>query len=463
VRDFILAAGCGRPIDTTGLASALLLTALSSSLVAMPALCSATDPPNADGATAQSPAPQPVAPQVAETTAATPPSSAWSRWFNPSSAPFIPVPEIGVDPDGGTTLGLIPTWIKTDEQHEIRQILAPDVLYTPYFGVGAHARLYEYPSEDEQYSVVAGIKERVERGLDFEYQGGRSRSSLWSITGSLNYDVNGTPRFYGIGNESPAINETNYTNRQELAQLQAGLNLTHNWQVQYTGRYQIVDVLPGTLASIANLETRFGRILGVGINDEVLNRVSLIYDTRDNLTVPRSGVEWIAYGGLASRTGILNDSMDSEAGTDGRAFWPIDTDTTVASHMALRYLLSAHRVPFWGLSGLGGAASVMGGEQPLRGYGDGRFYDRDSFSTSVELRHRVSTFNAVSTRVDLEVTPFIDVGRVFSREDTVPVTQLHHVYGMGFRGVARPFVVGYVDIGYGSEGVAVFTGLNYPF
>ena len=24
-------------------------------------------------------------------------------------------------------------------------------------------------------------------------------------------------------------------------------------------------------------------------------------------------------------------------------------------------------------------------------------------------------------------------------------------------------VVGYVDIGYGSEGVAAFTGLNYPF
>jgi hypothetical protein len=37
------------------------------------------------------------------------------------------------------------------------------------------------------------------------------------------------------------------------------------------------------------------------------------------------------------------------------------------------------------------------------------------------------------------------------------------VGGIGFRGVARPFVVGYVDIGYGSEGVAVFTGLNYPF
>jgi hypothetical protein len=43
------------------------------------------------------------------------------------------------------------------------------------------------------------------------------------------------------------------------------------------------------------------------------------------------------------------------------------------------------------------------------------------------------------------------------------LTQLHKVAGIGVRGVARPFVVGYVDIGYGSEGVAVFTGLNYPF
>ena len=73
------------------------------------------------------------------------------------------------------------------------------------------------------------------------------------------------------------------------------------------------------------------------------------------------------------------------------------------------------------------------------------------------------TFNATSTSIDVEVTPFIDVGRVFSRTSTLPLGQLHRVYGVGFRGIARPFVVGYVDIGYGSEGVAAFTGLNYPF
>jgi hemolysin activation/secretion protein len=99
----------------------------------------------------------------------------------------------------------------------------------------------------------------------------------------------------------------------------------------------------------------------------------------------------------------------------------------------------------------------------LRGYGEGRFYDRDSFSTSAELRRTVFSFDAVSTRVDVELAPFVDLGRVFSRASTLPFEQLHHVFGVGFRGIARPFVVGKVDVGYGSEGVAVFTGLNYPF
>ena len=29
-------------------------------------------------------------------------------WFNPATAPFIPVPLIGTDPNSGTTLGLLP-------------------------------------------------------------------------------------------------------------------------------------------------------------------------------------------------------------------------------------------------------------------------------------------------------------------------------------------------------------------
>jgi hypothetical protein len=391
------------------------------------------------------------------------PSPGLSRWFNPANAPFIPVPEIAVDPNSGTTLGILPVIIKTDDEHAIRQIIAPDLLYNPFFGVGFHLRAYAYTSEDEQSSIVTGAKERVEREFDAEYQRGRLREERWSFTGSVIYDRDGTPRFFGVGNNSPEIAETNYTNNQELLQAQIGLNFSRIWQLLYTARMRVVDVLPGTLARIASIESRFANVLGIGTNYEQLNRVSIIYDTRDDLTAPRTGTQWVAYGGLASRHGLLNDSLYSEAGVDGRNFWRIDSDTLLATHVSVRYLPTAHRVPFWALSSLGGGQSVIGGDQQLRGYGPGRFYDRNSFSGTVELRRNVTSFNAVSTHIDLEVAPFVDVGRVFSRTSSFPVAQLHRVGGVGFRGIARPSVVGYVDIGYGNEGVAVFTGINYPF
>ena len=391
------------------------------------------------------------------------PKNWFTRWFDPSTAPFIPVPEIAVDPDSGTTLGLIPTWLKTDDQHQITRIIAPDLIYNPNFGFGAHGRVYGYTSGDEQWSVVAGVKQRVEREFDAEYQIGRLRESRWSINASLISDRDGTPRFFGFGNRSRERNETNYTNQKQLGQVQVGFNITHDWQLLYTARFQVVDVLPGTLDKINSIEARFPDVYGLGTNKQFLNRLSVIYDTRDNLVVPSRGMELIAYGGLASGTGILNSSMYSEAGGDGRAFWPVAEDTVLVTHMAVRYLPTAHEVPFWALSSIGGGESVVGGNQPLRGFGEGRFFDRNSVSTSVELRRKVFTFDASSTFVDVEVTPFIDVGKVFARTSTFPLDNMHQVYGVGFRGIARPFVVGYVDLGYGSEGMAAFTGLNYPF
>jgi hypothetical protein len=443
----------------------LLCSAISAllALLALLAWASAgAQLPGADSDQAPSPDAAPL-PGAVPPASSAPPATGLSRWLNPATAPFLPIPEIAVDPNSGTTVGFIPTWLQTNDHGEISRIIAPDVLHNPYFGWGAHGRVYAYPSADEQWSVVADLKQRVERGIDVEYQDGRSRLQPLSVSASLVYDRNGSPRFYGIGNESPAIDETNYTEEQELAEAQIGWNISQALQLRYTGRARTVDVYPGTLTGIESIQRRFARALGEGSHSEQLNRLGLVYDTRDDLTVPTRGAEWVAYSGMSSRHGLFNDSLYSEAGVDGREFWPINSDTVLAAHMALRYLPSAHRVPFWALSSLGGGQSVIGGEQPLRGYGEGRYYDRDSFDSTLELRRRVLSFDASSTRVDLELAPFIDAGRVFARADTMPLSQLHTVGGLGFRGVARPFVVGYVDMGYGSEGLAVFTGINYPF
>ena len=106
---------------------------------------------------------------------------------------------------------------------------------------------------------------------------------------------------------------------------------------------------------------------------------------------------------------------------------------------------------------------VPGGPQPLRGYGTGRFYDRNAVVANIELRQTVLSLNTLSTHILVQVTPFFDTGRVFHNGTTSPFSHLHNVFGVGFRGIAPPSVVGYVDIGDGSEGIAVFTGINYPF
>ena len=112
---------------------------------------------------------------------------------------------------------------------------------------------------------------------------------------------------------------------------------------------------------------------------------------------------------------------------------------------------------------LGGESSLLFNQQTLRGYGAGRFVDNNLFDVNVELRSRVWEHDIFNTHGILELAPFFDVGRVFHNPDDNFVSDLHPVGGMGFRGIAEPFVVGYVDVGWGGEGAAVFSGINYPF
>ena len=85
-----------------------------------------------------------------------------------------------VDPNSGATYGFLPVWLKTNASHEVTRIIAPDFIYNEHFGYGTHARLYVYPSTDEQWSVSAGFMQRVERSFFGQFQRGRLRQTRWS-------------------------------------------------------------------------------------------------------------------------------------------------------------------------------------------------------------------------------------------------------------------------------------------
>jgi len=415
--------------------------------------------------TQSNPTAQTTPPPLPRPPAGQPPSTLW-RWINPATAPIIPIPEIDQDPYSGTTIGIIPTYLVTGSDHQISQIIAPDVIYNQYFGWGARGRIFAYPSPNTQWSIEGGAKQRVESEFDGEYASGILRQNRWSFNLSLIYDRSGSPRYYGIGNYTPLSGGTNYTDQQKYVQTTLGYNFNHMWQLAYLFRARTVDISPGKIPGVPSIEVLYPTTVIRAEKQEILNRVLLTYDTRNDVVVPTRGSEWVAYGGAASSEGMFNSSLYSEAGIDGRDYWGLPADAVLAFHMALRYMpgtARTHEIPFWALSAIGGDEAIIGGDQPLRGFGEGRFRDRNSSSFSLEYRKRVASFDAFSTRIALEITPFVDMGRVFGSFGTDPIAGLHKVAGLGVRGIALPFVVGYVDVGYGSEGAAVFTGLNYPF
>lgn len=376
--------------------------------------------------------------------------------------PFIPIPEIDTAPDSGVTLGLIPVVLSDNDAGEIDRILAPDVIHSQYFGWGATWRTFRYPSEDRKWSIVAGAKERVESEFDAEYDAGLLRASDWSWTVHAFYERDGTGRFYGLGNRSTLDDETTFIDRQYGFELTAARNFTHELQLAWSVHGLDAEVGQRALDFLPAIETVYPEQPGVGHVRELQERLVFTRDTRDSDVVPRRGDRWAAFAGFAPQ-GFGSGNGYSFLGVDLTGLWPIGPAVTLVGHTALRYMPSYAKAPFWELSSLGGDRSITGGAQPLRGFGDGRFVDRNSFEASVEARIGVRNFHMFGTTLELEVAPFVDSGKVFATMSGDPFTHLHVAGGVGFRLLASPFVVGYLDVGFGGEKAAVFSGIDYPF
>jgi hypothetical protein len=385
-----------------------------------------------------------------------------ARWLDPATAPFIPIPEIDVDPQSGVTLGVIAAFLDVNDRGEIERITAPDVFHSQYFGWGAGISMYGYPSQDSQWLVVGGFKQRVEREFDARYLAGQTRTTPLSWSVETLYNVSGTARFFGIGNETPDNGESTYVNDQAALAASIGYNFTQAAQLAYGARWRHVDVLPGVLSGIPSIETLYPNVNGIGNEHALEQTLTLTYDTRDSALIPRSGVRYLLYGGFASRS--LGSSVAySFFGAEARCYLPLGEHVTLVLHAAARYMPSAAEAPFWALSSLGGDRSVPNGREPLRSDGANRYVDENLIATGAELRTRVAGFQAFGTRVSLELAPFIDAGKVFSDGPGNALSDMHTAVGVGVRGVASPHVVGYVDVGYGRGKAVVFSGINYPF
>ena len=178
----------------------------------------------------------------------------------------------------------------------------------------------------------------------------------------------------------------------------------------------------------------------------------------------RAGGAKLASGdGAEAREGLVaqnRDEVEVLVGEDhGRDAQPA-ADADLLGHVNnvtyVDYLQGGTDTPFW-------LRNSLGGRRSLRGYGSDRFVDFNRALLSAELRTRVYERKLFGVNGELELAPFVEAGQVFRHIYDPPLDDLHIIGGMGIRALVRPQLVAFVDIGYGSEGDAIFTGIDYPF
>jgi hypothetical protein len=390
--------------------------------------------------------------------------SSWPQPFNPHDWPFtlIPIPEVATDPNGGVTFGALFAFLFKDQQNQISNIFAPDINDNTDVGPGGAVRFFSYPSENTEWYALAEAHENIQRQVDVNFSTGRNHEDWWSFDGRIFFERDPTERFFGVGNDSRLGGESNYTTEQVYVHAAFGWNLSKNFQIALVERPRYVRILTGAFNSIPQTTSLYPNVKGVGGGTEIYNELRATYDTRDSIDIPRHGGLALVYGGLTDRR-FLSSASYNKFGADVRHYWSLWSRLTIAAHGYLQYTPAGKETPFWSMARLGGEENFLYDQMTLRGYGSGRFVDDNEFATNVEFRTRVFDADLFGTHGIAEIAPFAEAGRVFRGMSENPLSDLHPVGGVGFRAIAEPFVVGYVDVGYGGEGAAVFSGINYPF
>ena len=388
---------------------------------------------------------------------------------------YIPIPEIITDPNEGTTFGLMGVALITDENDRVTYMVAPDVRYNKTKGVFPTFRLFGYPSETRDYSLTLGKSTTKDEDYEAEFHDTSLLDGKAFFHGIVLYERDSTERFYGFGNRSAENAEANYTGANFHTQLNPGYYLLPHLALGYRMRVRRYEVQRGQVDSknVTDLvrcfrphpndscppASRLPNIRAADFGPDLYwaHRLSLTYDTRDVDDIPTEGAYSNFYVEAADRK-LGSAQSFVKFGAEWRGFIPFRAvkNPVLALRALLDYTSGNRALPFW-------EQNDLGGRRRLRAFGSNRFIDFNRSLMTAELRTKVYERHIFGVNAEFEVTPFVESGQVFHRLDESPLKDLHWLAGLGFRSVVRPQIVGYVDVGRGSEGVAIFTGINYPF
>jgi outer membrane protein assembly factor BamA len=370
---------------------------------------------------------------------------------------YFVIPAIAASKNDGVDVGVIVPYIFADDEGRVTQIVAPMYIHNEFVGSRATINIFKYPARGEQYKLIASFTEKTERKFLFDYQNLFLEQGRYSLEGNVGFFKNGTARFFGLGNQTREDQETNYTDRELLGHITAGLYVGPGRRVLFTERLRNVEVRVGVVPDIPFTQSVFPAIKGTGGATVWGHKLAFLDDTRDDTLTPTLGAYFTMFAELAQSLTADTTTVFSRYGFDYRMLLPNQTKQyTFVVRAKLEATVGGAEIPFF-------ERSSLGGQNSLRGFGVGRFVDNHALVLNVEERIQLFHLKIFGTVAEVETAPFLDVGKVTNTFRYRAFSQYEANPGIGFRAIARPNVVGRVDFANGNEGQTVFAGLDFPF
>ena len=376
-------------------------------------------------------------------------------FFTRGEYTFIPLPAFAYSRNESYWIGGLVPILKANDKGEVADILAPQYLHNRYVGESLSLSYYGYRGDTKQFRAVASYATKIEQNFDLSYRDLGAGDGKYIIAAQANWFKNALARFFGFGNSAPEGSETNYTSREGLVNLTAGININEDFSILFTERYRDVRVDQGAVTSLAQTKSVFPSVTGINGAQILGQRLALRYDTRDSQLTPTKG----SYVNLSLE---LNQNLASSATArwgrytlDARHLARHDTDQVFVMHF-LFDAVTGDKIPFY-------ERPTLGGENTLRAFGLSRYIDDTAVLVNFENRIQALDRRIMDYQISLEIAPFLDIGRVASRFDGDWFKQLQYNPGVGIRVMAKPHVVGRIDVAYGRDGGNAFVGLDYPF
>ena len=379
----------------------------------------------------------------------------------------IPLPAFSYNRNERYWVGALAPILKGNSKGNIEDIWAPQYLFNPLVGHTGNLSYFSYPSDNEQYHATVWYSQKINEGVELGYKNVAAGGGRYVVAADFTAFKNPFARFFGFGNGTPESAETNFTSRELGTKLTVGINLTPDVSVMFTERLRLVRVDDGVVTSLPPTKQTFPNIPGIQGAQVLGHGLTLRYDTRNNQLIPTRGTYVNVLAEFNQNLQPNEENQWGHVNIDARHLVPHASDRMVfVSRVMFNGVVGQIENPATSLGVPFFEQSTLGGEDTLRAFGRNRYIDYYAVLANLEERITVVERRVFGHEIQLELAPFLDMGRVGPSSVKFVDLFFRNVQlnpGSGIRLLAKPNVVGRLDVAYGRDGANVFVGIDYPF